>query len=280
MLTIKRKNDNRVVKCILHRVADIPGGVTVKVANLGGNALFEGTPLAKGANGLFEVIKTAQIITAYASGTSLEVAKGSHFKVNDYITPDGVNVAKITAIDKSNSAKDVFTLAAGFDFAIALGACIEGVAVESSKHTAVAYGTATASTSTSLKVKKGHKLAICDFIAGKAASKFVGTEIVAIAYGAAYDIVTVATAFSVNVAADDEIIVVKASGEAGATASNQKSFNDVTRQNAVCVAGTNLDVESDSNLFVDAWVIGVIHEANAPIVNDAIKSALSGIIYV
>lgn len=41
-LTIKRKKDNRVVKCILHRVADIPGGVTVSVANLGGSALFGG----------------------------------------------------------------------------------------------------------------------------------------------------------------------------------------------------------------------------------------------
>ena len=58
-LTIKRKKDNRVVKCILHRVADIPGGVTVSVANLGGSALFEGTPLAKGANGLYVVCKTA-----------------------------------------------------------------------------------------------------------------------------------------------------------------------------------------------------------------------------
>ena len=44
-LTIKRAKDNRVVKCILHRIADIPGGVTVKTANLGGTALFEGTPL-------------------------------------------------------------------------------------------------------------------------------------------------------------------------------------------------------------------------------------------
>ena len=47
-LRIQRKKDNRVVKCVLHRVADIPGGVTVKVADLGGNALFEGTPLGNG----------------------------------------------------------------------------------------------------------------------------------------------------------------------------------------------------------------------------------------
>ena len=75
-LTIKRQKDNRVVKCILHRVADIPGGVTVHVANLGGSALFEGTPLAKGTNGMYEVCKTAQIITAATNtATTYEVVK-------------------------------------------------------------------------------------------------------------------------------------------------------------------------------------------------------------
>ena len=58
----QKEKDNRVVKCILHRVADIPGGVTVQVANLGGSALFEGTPIGKGSNGLYVVCKTAQVI--------------------------------------------------------------------------------------------------------------------------------------------------------------------------------------------------------------------------
>ena len=75
-MTIKRAKDNRVVKCILHRIADIPGGVTVKTANLGGTALFEGTPLGKGNDGVFEVCKTAQIVTkAEANATTYEVAK-------------------------------------------------------------------------------------------------------------------------------------------------------------------------------------------------------------
>jgi hypothetical protein len=33
-------------------------------------------------------------------------------------------------------------------------------------------------------------------------------------------------------------------------------------------------------LFVDAWVMGVVREANAPAVTDAAKTALKGIIYV
>lgn len=113
MLHIKRAKDNRVVKCIVHRIADIPGGVTVSVANLGGNDLFEGTPIGVGANGLFVVCKTAQIITkAEASATQYEVAKGHHFKVGDRFATDACNGKQITNIDKSNPAKDVITLAA------------------------------------------------------------------------------------------------------------------------------------------------------------------------
>ena len=52
-LVIKRAKDNRVVKCVLHRIADIPGGVTVSIASLGGSALFEGTPLGVGKNGMY-----------------------------------------------------------------------------------------------------------------------------------------------------------------------------------------------------------------------------------
>ena len=114
MLQIERKKDNRVVKCILHRVADIPGGVTVKVANLGGTALFEGTPIGVDANGLYAVCKTAQIVTeAAASATSYEVAKGHHFKVGDRFATADCNGQTITAIDKSDPAKDIITVEIG-----------------------------------------------------------------------------------------------------------------------------------------------------------------------
>ena len=110
-LTIKRAKDNRVVKCILHRIADIPGGVTVSVANLGGSSLFEGTPIGKGKNGAFEVCKTAQVITeADAAAKTYEVAKGHHFKVGDRFATADCNGQTITAIDKSNPAKDVITV--------------------------------------------------------------------------------------------------------------------------------------------------------------------------
>ncbi|MCF2708163.1 hypothetical protein [Bacteroides pyogenes] len=123
-LTIKRKKDNRVVKCILHRVADIPGGVTVSVANLGGSALFEGTPIGKGADGLFVVCNTAQVITeANESATTYEVAKGHHFKVGDRFATDACNGQTIKAIDKTNSAKDVITLGTTLGATVKAGTC-------------------------------------------------------------------------------------------------------------------------------------------------------------
>lgn len=186
-LRIQRKKDNRVVKCVLHRVADIPGGVTVKVADLGGNALFEGTPLGKGANGVYQVVKTAQIVTAAAANaTTYDVAKGHHFKVGDRFATAACNGQVITAIDKSDSAKDVITVGTTLGAAITAGTC----AFESS------------------------------------------------------------------------------------------GANKTLKYAPVGIAGQNQDVESGDNLFTDIWVIGVVRESNAPIVNDSIKSALKGILYV
>ena len=186
-LSIKRQNDNRVVKCVQHRVADIPGGVTVSVAELGGAGLFEGTPIGKGANGLFKVCKTAQIITAAgATDTAYEVAKGHHFKVGDrFATADCVGQS-ITAIEKSNPAKDTITVGATLGKAVAAGTC----AFESA-------------------------------------------------------------------AADSNLKVTP-----------------------VAFAGSNEDVRENENLFVSAWVMGVIREQNAPAVNAAIKSALKCVVYV
>ena len=186
-LTIKRQKDNRVVKCILHRVADIPGGVTVKVANLGGSALFEGTPIGKGSDGVFEVCKTAQIITAAtATATEYEVAKGHHFKVGDRFATAACNGQTITAIDKSDAAKDTITVGTTLGAAITANTC----AFESS------------------------------------------------------------------------------------------GANKTLKVTPIAYAGSNEDVTTGDNLFVSAWVIGVVKEANAPIVNDAIKTALKGVIYV
>lgn len=187
MLSIQGRKDKRVVKCVLHRTADIPGGVGVLTVSLGGSALLEGTPIGKGANGLYEVCKTAKILTkAENNATTYEVAKGHHFKVGDRFAANDCNGQTITAIDKSDPAKDVITLQATLGKVVKAGDC----------------------------------------------------------------------------------------------AFESKGENTTLKVAPVAIAGSNEDVEQGANLFVSAWVIGVVKEENAPSVNETIKAALKGIAYV
>lgn len=133
MLNIKRNSDSRAVKAILHRVADIPGGVGVDTGELSGAALLEGTPLGHSASdGLYHVVKTALIVTDAANdATTYDVAKGSHFKVGDRFGTDGANGQLITAIDKTTNAdKDVITV--GTTLGVAITAASKTVAFETS----------------------------------------------------------------------------------------------------------------------------------------------------
>ena len=123
-LKITRSADSRVIKAILHRIADVPGGVTVSVADLGGAALKEGTPLAYvAADGMYHVTKTAKIVTAAAiDAVAYEVEKGSHFKVGERFATEGANGQLITAIDKTtNTDKDIITVGTTLGVVIAAG---------------------------------------------------------------------------------------------------------------------------------------------------------------
>ena len=172
--------------CIQHRVADIPGGGTVSVKELGGSALFEGTPLGNGSDGVYRVCKTAQIlVAATATATTYEVAKGHHFQAGDRFATANCAGQTIASVDKSHPAKDVITLSASLGAAVAADEC----AFESCGET------------TDLKVTP------------------------------------------------------------------------------IGFAGSNEDVHQNDNLFVSIWVMGVILEKNAPIVNAAIKAALKCVIY-
>ena len=123
-LSIKGRKDNRVIKCIHHRVADIPGGATIESALLGGSGVYEGTPIGPGANGLYRVCKTAQVVEAVAAGgTTVKVAKGHHFKPGDYLATESENGIKIASIDKTDPTADVITLQSGVVGAVAINTC-------------------------------------------------------------------------------------------------------------------------------------------------------------
>lgn len=124
MLQVKRQKDKRVIKSILHRIADIPGGVTINTSELGGKVLFEGTPIAPGSDGLYHVQKTALIVTtASATATSYEVSKGHHFKIGDYFATEACAGKQITAISKNDPEKDVITLSATLGAEVKAGTC-------------------------------------------------------------------------------------------------------------------------------------------------------------
>lgn len=187
MLSIKRGRDKDVIKCVLHRTADIPGGVGISTAKLGGSALLEGTPIGKGVDELYEVCKTVKTIAeSGASPKKLVVSKGHHFKEGDYIAAKGCNGAQIASIDKSNQEKDVITLKSPLGESFLSGTCF-----------------------------------------------------------------------------------YESAGE-----------TDAIRVTPIAVAGSNEDVEQGANVFVSAWVIGVVREENAPVVNEDIKASLKGIVYV
>ena len=118
---------------------------------------------------------------------------------------------------------------------------------------------------TTYEVAKGHHFKVGDRFA---TSDCNGQEIASIdRTNAAKDIITVKTSLGKVVAA-------------GACAFESKGADTNLKVTPIAVAGSNEDVKIGDNLFVSAWVIGVVREDNAPAVNNAIKSALKGVVYV
>lgn len=285
MLKISRTNDSRVVKAILHRVADIPGGVAVKASVLGGPSLVEGTPLAAGTNGLMQVIKTARVAEKYtAGGASIKVAKGSHFVAGDKLSDaDYTDVTVIASIDKSNAAYDLLTLTANtlsvdLDLGDPIIECFSFINITAT-HDGVVQGAHSTVTVTQIKVDKGHTFVVGDIIAGTGADRMTGKTITGIDRGDdAWDLITVSAQIGKALADDEALIsVTEVSG------TTEKNYTVTTVRKlaaAVAIVGSNYDVKTDENMHVDAWVQAVVREANGPILTDAIKSDLKGIIYL
>lgn len=116
----------------MHRIADIPGGVAIDITTLGGSILYEGTPIAVGTSGKYNVVKTAKVVTEAANdATTYEVAKNHHMKVGDIIGA-GAKAYTITAIDKTTNAdKDVITLNTTLGAVVAVGAVLYQATAES-----------------------------------------------------------------------------------------------------------------------------------------------------
>lgn len=133
-MVVTRKKDAGFKKVLMHRVADVRGGVGIKTSVLGGDVLLEGSVVGAPVNGICEVLKVAVISSdATSSDTSYRVAKGSHFKAGEFVT-SGVSkkAYAITAIDKSNADYDVITVGTTLGVAIAKGGYLIAAKAEAS----------------------------------------------------------------------------------------------------------------------------------------------------
>jgi hypothetical protein len=134
MLQIDRKRDNRVIRAFTHKIADIPDGVTVSVADLTQKVLSEGTPVGKDtATGLYHVVKVAKL-TAVATNaaTNYVVEKGHNFKVGDFVAlKEGGKAYAITEINTTTSTTtDTITVGTTLGVAAAIGDAIYHAAAE------------------------------------------------------------------------------------------------------------------------------------------------------
>lgn len=137
-MQITRKKDKRTVSAFTHKLADIPSGVTVSVASLGGSILREGTPIAKGGDsGLNQVVKVAALSEATTEDAAVySVAKGHHFKVGDVVMLEtGAKASAIVSIaPNTDKVSDDITVTATLGNAEA-GACLYQAKVASTTTT-------------------------------------------------------------------------------------------------------------------------------------------------
>lgn len=281
----------REVNPIAQNMGDVPGGMTLKPTNMGGDYVYAGSPLCKtytsgSLDGMVEVVKTAEVQTSYTSGTSLKVKKGHHFVVGDGIAQEGMTASDtITKIDKTTSTLyDTFTIAGTIGAALA-GVVIVQVTIDATiKHTAVVQGAISAANATSFNVDKGHNIVVGDYIAGAtdASDPMTGKQVTDINYYSStlYDTITIGAA-NVKALADDEILTtVKEASQSPATPANIKTYTEFakTQGEAIGLAGSSCAV--DSNEFIPVVLAGVVKEGACPPLTAAIKAELSNINFV
>lgn len=109
-MTVKRRKENFLPSVIVHKIADIPGGVSIRTANLGGSYLLDGSLItAPDDKGLCDVLKTGRIIEV-VNGTTIKVNKYQNFKVGNLLQKQAGSVYTITKIDSTNAKFDIFTV--------------------------------------------------------------------------------------------------------------------------------------------------------------------------
>lgn len=126
MMTVRKRKDSGVINPVVHKIADIRGGVCVEVSELTQGYLAAGTPISKPVNGIAHVTKFAVLkASATSDATALKVVKGHNFKVGDNVfATKGGKCYAISAIDTSNSAYDELTIDTALGVTLGAGSAI------------------------------------------------------------------------------------------------------------------------------------------------------------
>ena len=107
----RRQQDAAKKNAIFHKIADLPGGVTVETTGLTAEIIPEATLLTPGTGGKWKTIAEAVVLeVASASATDYVVKKGHLFKVEDKILKSGSTTVNITAINTTDANKDTITV--------------------------------------------------------------------------------------------------------------------------------------------------------------------------
>ena len=139
-MTVKKRRDDLTPRYVIHKVADVRGGVSVATSELGGNYLREGAVLGAPIEGVTHVVKTGEVVAeAAAADTTIKVSKFHNFKVGDIVMTSLNGAAHaITAIDESNKKFDAITVKTGLG-AIPVGGFIVEAKAEATADSALKY---------------------------------------------------------------------------------------------------------------------------------------------
>lgn len=159
-MTVQRRKDTKVPRVFMHKVADIRGGVSVNVTELGGDFLLEGSVLSAPIDGICHVVKVAVLTNeASTSDTDIKVKKGHNFKIGDYVMADeGAKAYAITKIVDTEKTHDTITLSATLGVKIEAGACVVEAKAESASSTSELKYTPLAISGTGKPVVQGSNL--------------------------------------------------------------------------------------------------------------------------
>lgn len=124
-MIVQKRRDDLTPRYVIHKLADVRGGVSVATSELGGNYLREGAILSAPIDGITHVVKTGEVVAEVAAADkTIKVSKFHNFKVGDIImTAPGGKAHAIAAIDESNKKYDTITVNTALG-AIALGGYI------------------------------------------------------------------------------------------------------------------------------------------------------------